>query len=461
MIDQETIVAQATGQGGAIAIIRISGKEAIDIVDKIFRAKTNKKLAEQQGFTLHYGHIVDGDRIVDDVLISLFRAPISYTGENMIEISCHASNYIKSEILRLLIDAGATTASPGEFTQRAFLNGKLDLSQAEAVSDIIASSTQSSHRMALQQMRGGYSELFASLREQLIELCSLLELELDFSEEDVEFADRSRLNELLILLCQKIDKLTDSFTAGNALKNGVPVAIAGRPNVGKSTILNALVGENRAMVSDIAGTTRDTIEEMMTVGGIAFRFIDTAGLHHTNDTLEAMGIERTKASLAKASIVMFVTEISNPNTISELDNLDLAPQAQLLCVINKSDLISDNNESYNELVSALERRGVRNVAISSLKGEGLDLLRNILVEMAQPELHNDNSIIVSNARHYHALRTARESLSQAQSGLGSGLSSDLIAQLLRDSLHHIGTITGEITTDEILATIFSKFCIGK
>lgn len=461
MINDTTIAAQATGQGGALAVIRVSGAQAISVVDKIFRGRHDKKLADQEGFTLHYGHIMDGSQVVDDVLVSLFRAPISYTGENMVEISCHGSSYIRAEILRLLIDAGAETAMPGEFTQRAFLNGKLDLSQAEAVGDMIASSTRSSHRMAVQQMRGGYSELFALLREQLVELTSLLELELDFSEEDVEFADRSRLESLMSLINNKIDALTESFTTGNALKNGVPVAIAGRPNVGKSTILNALVGENRAMVSDIAGTTRDTIEESIVVDGISFRFIDTAGLHTTQDQLESMGIERTKASVAKASIVMFVTEVDSDDALDQIADLQLTPSQKLVCLINKSDLIDDRATELAALSSALDKEHVDYLVISSLKGQGMDALRAKLVALVASELQNDSDIIVSNVRHYQALRQAHESLAQAQDGLSSGLSSDLLSQLLRDALHHIGTITGEITTDEILATIFSKFCIGK
>ncbi len=459
MIENTTIAAQATGEGGAIAVIRVSGEQAIDIVDNIFSG--NKKLSEQNGFTLHYGNIVNDDKVVDDVIVSLFRAPKSYTGENMVEISCHASSYIKGEIMRLLLDSGASTASPGEFTQRAFLNGKLDLSQAEAVSDIIASSTRSSHRMAQQQMRGGYSEMFSLLRSKLVELTSLLELELDFSEEDVEFADRSRLSELIALIISKINSLTDSFTTGNALKNGIPVAITGRPNVGKSTILNSLVGENRAMTSDIAGTTRDTIEESIVVDGIGFRFIDTAGLHHTNDTLESMGIERTLASVAKASIVLFVSEPKQTDIIAQIKELDLSVEQHLICVINKSDLIDSNKDNFGLIEAELSKQGVPYVVLSSLKGEGIDALRSSLVNYAKPELENDSNILVSNARHYEALSHAKGSLELAHSGLKDGLSGDLLSQLLREALHQIGTITGEITTDEILATIFSKFCIGK
>ena len=418
--DHDTIVAPATAAGGAIAVIRISGGEAFAVCDRIFRGR--RPLAEADGYTVHYGTIAEGDRVIDDVLAAVFRAPHSYTGENSVEISCHGSSYIISEILRLLIAAGGRMAQPGEFTIRAYLAGKLDLSQAEAVADMIASSSRAAHALASTQMRGGYSEELESLREKLLNLTSLLELELDFSEEDVEFADRTALRATMQRIAAEIDRLRSSFALGNAIREGVAVAIAGAPNVGKSTLLNRLLNEERAMVSEIAGTTRDVIEECANIGGVLFRFLDTAGIRPTDDRLEQMGIQRTMSSIERSHVV---------------NKTDKAPAAWRL------------------------PEGV--VGISAKHGEGIDALCDALRESVDTEALYHGDPVVSNSRHYEALSAAREALGQALDGLAHGLPTDLLSEEIRQVITHLGAITGRgaIAPDEILQNIFSKFCIGK
>ncbi len=445
----DIIVAPATLTGGAIAIVRMSGEGSIALCDKVFRGR-NGSLCDAAGHTLRYGEIVDGQRIVDDVLVSIFRAPHSYTGEESVEISCHGSHYIVQEILALLIDNGAHAAQAGEFTTRAYLAGRMDLSQAEAVADMIASSSKAQHTMASTQMRGRYSERLIELRAQLLELAALLELELDFSEEEVEFADRSRLEELIEALSAEIEALTASFAVGNAIKKGVQVAIIGKPNVGKSTLLNTLLGDNRAMVSDVAGTTRDLIEEEITVDGIVFRFIDTAGLHSTDDKLELMGIERTHSAVERAQIIIHLTEAGSSSKDSEDIELNaLREDQQVIEVANKVDL----QKTYSEEFSGIQ--------ISAKEGIGIDKLLKALSQSIDTEQLYAGAPIVSNIRHYELLKASLRALKAAKTGLREGLPTDLLCQETREVLHNLGAITGEITTNDILGEIFSKFCIGK
>ncbi|WP_298064421.1 tRNA uridine-5-carboxymethylaminomethyl(34) synthesis GTPase MnmE [uncultured Rikenella sp.] len=447
-----TIAAAATGPGGAIALIRLSGPQAIAIAEKVF----SKPLADAPGYTVHFGTIADGERILDEVLVTLFRASKSYTGEDMVEISCHGSSYITREILALLIRHGAVPATAGEFTRRAFLNGKLDLSQAEAVADLIASESGAAHRIALNQMRGGYAAELAGLRAELLHITSLLELELDFSEEDVEFADRSELERLLTTIRNRCRALAGSFRTGNVLKNGVPVAIVGAPNAGKSTLLNRLVGEERAIVSDIAGTTRDFIEESLTLEGIRFRFIDTAGLRHTDDEIEALGIERTKERISRSTLILLlVSEPLPPSEIEErIRSLQLSDDQRLILLFNKSDLW-DTALLTEKFASACPV-----LSIAARTGEGVEALKALLIQSVETDIPDD-SLIVSNIRHYEALLHASEALDRAIAGVARGLPADLISEEVRQVLHYLGTITGEITTDDILGNIFSKFCIGK
>lgn len=461
--DHDTIAAPATAAGGAISVIRISGSEAFGICDRIFRGQ--KPLSEAEGHSLHYGRIEDNERTVDDVLVSVFRAPRSYTGEDSVEISCHGSQYIVSEILHLLIASGARMAEPGEFTIRAYLAGKLDLSQAEAVADIIASSSRAAHTLASNQMRGGYSSALDTLREELLHLTSLLELELDFSEEEVEFADRTSLHDTMLRIKEEIDSLRRSFSLGNAIKEGVAVAIAGAPNVGKSTLLNRLLNEDRAMVSEIAGTTRDVIEECTNIDGVVFRFLDTAGIRATDDRLEQMGIQRTMASIERAQIVIHMldaTQMAPPATISDsisaatlartlAPKFGLRPDQTLLTVVNKQDLMPR---------IALPDRAI---GISAKRGEGIDLLRHALRAAVNTEALYHGDVVVSSNRHYEALTAAHEALSNAIDGLRDNRPTDLLSEDIRQVIHHLAAITGRgaIATDEVLQHIFSKFCIGK
>jgi tRNA modification GTPase len=487
-----TIVAISSAPGqGAIAVIRLSGPKAIEIADSVFRQKAQNKQADKstlldvKSWTLHYGQILDGEREIDDVVVGIFRAPRSYTGENLVEISCHGSEYIQKEILQLLVRKGAQVASPGEFTQRAYLNGKLDLSQAEAVADLIASSSRASHQLAMDQMRGGFSSEISALRLRLLELVSLIELELDFSEEDVEFADRSQLRNIINDISDKVESLVKSFQLGNVLKEGVPVAIVGETNVGKSTLLNALLKEEKAIVSDIAGTTRDVIEDTIHVEGLLFRFIDTAGLRHTEDTIETIGIERSYQQMDKARIVILVTD----PTAHEEQSLSWAAKVSerirddqhLIVVVNKGDFVGEAAERKASLLSVFSgirypETGIGSVAadmgvtggalpavivISAKKGSGLKELEEALVETVNLKPLEDHDVIVSNVRHYEALLNVEEAVSRVRGGLDTGISGDFLSQDIREILHYLGEITGEISTDEILGNIFANFCIGK
>lgn len=444
--DHDTIVAPATPTGGAIAIVRISGSEAIAVAERLFRGRS--PLSEAAGRTVHYGSIHDGERLVDEVLVTLFRAPHSYTGEDSVEISCHGSAYIVSEILRLALGAGARMASPGEFTLRAFLAGKLDLAQAEAVADLIASSSRAAHAMATNQMRGGYSEELEGLRDKLVHLTSLLELELDFSEEDVEFADRQALRRTMEQIGCEIDRLRSSFSLGNAIKEGVAVAIVGAPNVGKSTLLNRLLNEERAMVSEIAGTTRDVIEERANIGGVLFRFLDTAGIRTTGDRLERMGIERTMESIRRAQVIIRLVDARHMD--EAMPEFEVRPEQRVLTVVNKMDAAP---EGFRVPAGAL--------GISARQGDGIEALCEALRSTVDTEGLYHGDAVVSNSRHYEALTAARESLGRALAGMDEGLPADLLSEEIRPVIRHLGEITGQITTDEILGNIFSKFCIGK
>lgn len=446
----DTILALATPQGsGAIAVIRLSGSNAIEIVDRVFFHK--QKLTHIESQKQIFGTIKNGEDVVDEVLVSVFRNPKSYTGEDTVEISCHGSPFIIKSIFELLIQNGARLAEPGEFTQRAFINGKLDLAQAEAVADLIASETKASHSIALNQMRGGVSNELAGLRESLINFTALIELELDFGEEDVEFASRTELKDLVENLKSKIQSLIDSFKYGNAIKNGVPVAIVGYPNAGKSSLLNLLLNEERAIVSDIAGTTRDTIEEVVVIDDIQFRFIDTAGLRDSEDVIENIGIERTKLAISKADIIIHIFDIRDHKEnaltpfLSEINNLN----KKVIHLANKSDL----RESHNPIIDS--------ILISTKTKIGLDHLKLSLVNILEKSKF-ENSVIISNTRHLESLKLAYDALLEVESGMQQGLSGDLLAFHLRNTLRYIGDITGNIDVDkDILGTIFGKFCIGK
>ena len=466
----DTICAPATSSGtGAVSIVRVSGPDALAIADKVVRLRKGR-VADAPGYTVHYGTVYDGAEALDEVLVLVFRAPLSYTGEDSVEISCHASSYIVQRIMFLLIEAGARAAEAGEFTKRAFVNGKMDLAQSEAVADLIASGSKAAHRIALNQLRGGYSEELQKMRSKLLEITSLMELELDFSEEDVEFADRTELKHLTEEACSLIHSLAGTFKLGNAIKNGVPVAIVGAVNSGKSTLLNALVGEDRAIVSDIAGTTRDTVEETVTLGSTLFRFIDTAGIREASEVVEKMGIERTIKKISQADIVLAVLDLSLPfeqikAQVQEiLARVDLSSQ-QLVFVGNKAD-VSEVNKNVNyiyEFVLSIDNKGVNPifVEISALTGFGLKELKEILEKTQSNRIDSSSSVLVTNARHYQELVAAENDLREVRKALDTSLSTELIAQDLRSALAHLGAITGEFTTDEILGNIFSHFCIGK
>ena len=471
--NEDTIYAPATVPGtGAISVIRVSGPEALTIADKVITCRKGP-ISEAKGYTIRFGTVSDADgSLIDEVLASVFRAPHSYTGEDSVEISCHASSYIVSELMSMLHEAGARAAEPGEFTQRAYLNGKMDLAQAEAVADVISSQNAAAHRIAFNQMKGGFSSELRDMRSELLELVSLMELELDFSEEEVEFADRSRLDSLLSAIIAHVTRLVDSFRLGNAIKNGVPVAIAGATNTGKSTLLNALLGEDRAIVSDIHGTTRDTIEETLNIDGILFRFIDTAGLRETTETVEKIGIERTFKKISEASIVLGMIDLTRDfettcETVREIiSKVDFNTQ-KLVILLNKTDIsgVNNNVSTSNFIVSELENKGVReNVAIipiSAKAGAGIHELRAHLATSQRNLLADSDTTLVTNQRHVQALTDARTSLLRVREGLASGLPTDLAAQDIREAIYHIGSIVGEISTDEVLGNIFANFCIGK
>ncbi len=452
---QDTIVALATPQGvGAIGVIRLSGPRAIALVNSVFKGKD---LTQQAANTIHFGRLMQGEEILDEVLVSLFHAPKSYTKEEVVEISCHGSPFIQESILQLLVEQGARLARPGEFTQRAFLNGAFDLAQAEAVADLIASDSKAAQQAAMHQLRGGFSKELAQLREQLIHFASLIELELDFSEEDVEFADRDDLKALVNQLTDKLDPLISSFKTGNAIKNGVATVIIGKPNAGKSTLLNALLNEEKAIVSDIAGTTRDSLEDEWILGGVRFRLVDTAGLRETSDIIEAIGVERTQAWVKKAQLVLYMADASveSPETVKKAlaDYADL--EVPLILIINKIDLA---NESDRKQWEGLHEN---QVLISAKEKINLPALEKLLLDAVGIHNLNHQGTLVTNIRHYQKLLETKETLETVLNALNTGLSGDLVAQDLRHALYHLGEITGQISNDDLLKNIFGKFCIGK
>ena len=468
--NEDTICAPATVPGtGAISVIRVSGPEALSIADKVISCRKGT-IADAPGYTIKFGNIYDASgAVLDEVLVSIFRAPLSYTGENSVEISCHASSYIVSSVMDLLYAAGARAAEPGEFTQRAFLNGKMDLAQAEAVADVIASQNAAAHRIAFKQMKGGFSSELKGMRSELLELVSLMELELDFSEEEVEFADRTRLGELLTALIAHISKLVDSFKLGNAIKNGVPVAIAGATNTGKSTLLNALLGEERAIVSDIHGTTRDTVEETLNIDGVLFRFIDTAGLRETDEIVEKIGIERTFKKISEASIVLGMIDLtrdyeSTCETIREIiSKVDFSSQ-KLFFLLNKTDICAaeSNSTVVNYIVSTLDNKGVAPIIpISAKTGAGIDTLRSELAASQRDLLADSDTTLVTNQRHVQALADARTALLRAQDGLALNIPTELISQDIRECIYALSSISEGISSQDVLINIFSNFCIGK
>lgn len=468
MIHNDSIVALATPSGaGAIAIIRISGKEAVAIGNQIFKSIKGKSLLQQKSHTLHLGHIVDNQKTIDEVLVSVFKEPHSYTGENTIEISCHGSTYIQQQIIQLALRKGCRMANPGEFTLRAFLNGKLDLSQAEAVADLISSDNEASHQIAMQQMRGGFSNEIAKLREELLNFASLIELELDFAEEDVAFADRSQFHELLNRIEFVLKRLLDSFATGNVIKNGIPVAIVGEPNVGKSTLLNALLNEERAIVSDIAGTTRDTIEDELVIGGIGFRFIDTAGIRDTKDVVESIGIKKTFEKIEQAQVVLFLIDGYNLYVEGLIDSLVVEfgkiqnqfPLKPLLVVLNKIDQLKE--EQLLTILAQLATHNLQPTTLSAKNKTGIDELKNQLLSFVNTGALRNNETIVTNTRHYDSLLKALDEIQNVKFGLETNLSSDLMALDIREALYHFGMITGQVTNDELLGNIFANFCIGK
>lgn len=452
---EDTIIALATPQGvGAIAVIRLSGKDAIQLTNAVFRGKN---LEKQESHTIHFGTIRDGDTIIDEVLVSLFIAPKSFTKENVVEISTHGSSYIINRVLKLFISKGARPAKAGEFTQRAFLNGQFDLAQAEAVADLIHSDSEAAHQAALHQMRGGFSGEIKNLRDQLVHFASMIELELDFGEEDVEFASRQDLHLLVEKLLRVVEQLIGSFDLGNVIKNGVPTVIAGKPNAGKSTLLNALLNEEKAIVSDIAGTTRDLIEDEINIGGVIFRFIDTAGLRETTDTIEAIGVSRTQEKMKTASLILYLFDLSDTDLIeinrdiNKLENLGVP----FVKVANKID------RANGQFISDLKRNHPDTIFISAGKKENLDELSQKILELVNLDKFKTGNTVVTNIRHYDSLVKTRDSLLDVLSGIDNEITNDFMAMDIRRSLYFLGEITGEITTDDLLANIFSKFCIGK
>ncbi|MBN2758761.1 MAG: tRNA uridine-5-carboxymethylaminomethyl(34) synthesis GTPase MnmE [Bacteroidales bacterium] len=455
--NSDTICAIATAEGSAaIAVIRLSGDDAINIASKVFvSANKNKILTNLKANTIHFGTISFENEIVDEVLVSIFKSPHSYTGENSVEISCHGSNYIQHRVLEILIKNGARIAKPGEFTMRAFLNGKMDLSQAEGVADIIASTSEASRKIAFNQIRGGFSEDIKYLRSRLLNFISLIELELDFSEEDVEFADRKQLKTLVDEIKNFLEKLISSFKYGNVIKNGIPVAIIGEPNVGKSTLLNALLNEDKAIVSEIAGTTRDSIEDVVNLKGTLFRFIDTAGLRDTEDIIENLGIKKTYEKISKAEIVLMLVDVNEKN-ISEKVNLLSAKltSKNLVVVVNKIDQIKDKKEFE-------KTEHLKLISISAKNKTNIEKLINLLIEVSGVEKINKNETVITNLRHYEALTKSYEAIERVEISLQNQISSDFLSIDIKEVLHYLGEISGQITNDEILGNIFKNFCIGK
>ena len=457
MINQETIIALATPNGlGAISVIRVSGKDAILITDKLFRSKKNKVLSDQQSHTVHLGHLLKNNREIDEVLITLFKGPHSYTGEDTIEISCHGSTYIQKEIINLYLDNGIRSANPGEFTLRAFINGKMDLNQAEAVADLIASENEGSHKLAMQQMKSGFSNDLKKLRAELLHFSSMIELELDFSQEDVEFAEREEFKKLTKKIQSELKILIDSFQSGNVLKNGISVAIAGKPNAGKSSLLNTLLNEDKAIVSDIPGTTRDSIEDSLVIEGINFRFTDTAGLRETVDVIESKGIEKTKEKIKKAKILLYLFDCNDTNfreiesSINSFKRNDLS----IILVRNKIDLKNQNQTLLDDL------NDFELLEISATDSDSVSKLKKRLVNEVDI-LNPYNDIIISNSRHYEALIKALKAIEEVNIGLKENISGDLLSVDIRRSIEYLAEITGEITNDDVLGNIFANFCIGK
>ncbi|WP_313114961.1 tRNA uridine-5-carboxymethylaminomethyl(34) synthesis GTPase MnmE [Aequorivita sediminis] len=471
MTHTDTIVAMATPAGaGAIAVLRLSGPEAITIASSIFTSVSGKSLAGQKTHTVHLGHVKDGEKIIDEVLVSIFKNPNSYTGEDVIEISCHGSNYIQQEIIQLCLRKGCRMAQAGEFTLRAFLHGKMDLSQAEAVADLIASDSAASHQLAIQQMRGGFSSEIKRLREELLNFASLIELELDFAEEDVEFANREDFQKLISKITHVLKRLIDSFATGNVLKNGIPVAIVGEPNVGKSTLLNALLNEERAIVSDIAGTTRDTIEDEIVIGGIGFRFIDTAGIRETTDTIEGLGIQKTFQKIEQAQVVIYLfdsekfnSEVSGQKSKFKVEIETIKnkyPQKNLIIVANKVDKLSETERQKLQItLSEIDNSSA--LLLSAKSKQGVEELQNKLLDFVNTGALRNNETIVTNSRHYDSMLKALEEIIKVQQGIDNNLSGDLLAIDIRQALYYFGEITGEISNDELLGNIFANFCIGK
>lgn len=459
---KDTICAVATPPGtGAISIIRLSGPESLLIAQKYFSPILKKKAADLfESHKMYFGNFEKDQKVIDEVLLTYFKSPNSYTGEEAVEISCHGSEFIQQKIIELLLEAGSRLAEPGEFTMRAFMNGKLDLSQAEAVADLIASQSKSAHRLALNQMRGGFSQKIKELRDQLLQFTALIELELDFSEEDVEFADRSALHNLLVQLKSELSYLISSFKVGNVLKTGIPVAIIGKPNAGKSTLLNAILNEEKAIVSEIPGTTRDAIEDTIIIDGYRFRFIDTAGLRQSEDVIENMGIDRTYDKIKQATIILYICDLSNAGknelerVLDEFKHYIEDADKHFILVANKIDMLEEVPAHLKEMLE------LETVFVSAKRKENIHLLAETLVSKVK-EKSISSDIIVSNSRHYDALMNALDSLVQVENALSKNIPTDLVAIDIRQALHHLGTITGEITTDEVLGSIFSKFCIGK